>query len=64
MKKHVALIGGITGAVGSALARELCSRNNWEVNGLSRNAPTRPIEGVNYSQLVRIIHYFYLNYYH
>ena len=51
MNKHVALIGGITGAVGSALARELCSRNNWEVHGLSRNAPTRPIEGVNYGQL-------------
>ena len=51
MSKKIALIGGITGAVGSALARELCSRENWEVNGISRNASGWPIEGVNYVQM-------------
>ena len=44
MNKHVALIAGITGAVGSALARELSSRDEWIVFGLSRNPPSVPID--------------------
>ena len=51
MNKHVALIAGITGAVGSALARELSSRDEWIVFGLSRNPPSSPINGVEYRQI-------------
>ena len=51
MSKHVALIAGITGAVGSALARELSSRDEWIVFGLSRNPPSLPINGVEYRQI-------------
>ena len=51
MKQHIALIGGVTGTVGSALARELSARKDWKVCGVSRPAPVQPIEGVNYLQL-------------
>ena len=51
MNKHVALIAGITGAVGSALAKELSSRDEWVVFGLSRNPPSAPINGVEYRQI-------------
>ena len=45
-----AVIAGMTGAVGSAIARELASTGGWTVAGLSRNAPTDPIDGVEYVQ--------------
>lgn len=43
-----AVIAGVTGAVGSAIARELASSGEWAVAGLSRNPPRDPIAGVEY----------------
>ena len=43
-----AVIAGVTGAVGSALARELASSGDWPIAGLSRNGPKHPITGVEY----------------
>ena len=43
-----AVIAGVTGAVGSAVARELASSGNWAITGLSRNPPKIPIAGVEY----------------
>ena len=37
--RHTALIAGYTGAVGSALARELAGRGEWRVYGLARRPP-------------------------
>ena len=46
-----AVIAGVTGAVGSAIARELASSGDWTVTGLSRNPPKSPIAGVEYVSL-------------
>lgn len=46
-----ALIAGVTGAIGSALARELVGRDDWQVYGLSRSASSSPIDGVEYCQV-------------
>ena len=43
-----AVVAGVTGAVGSAIARELASSGDWTIAGLSRNPPTDPIAGVEY----------------
>ena len=43
-----AIIAGVTGAVGSAVARELASSGDRRVVGLSRNPPERPAAGVEY----------------
>ena len=43
-----AVIAGVTGAVGSAVARELASSGGWAIAGLSRNPPKSPIAGVEY----------------
>ena len=51
MKQYVALIGGASGAVGTALARELSLRKEWKVYGFARRAPEIILEGVNYFQL-------------
>ena len=48
MTKNIALIAGVTGAIGSALARELGPRNDWDVYGVSRNAPAAKVDGVHY----------------
>ena len=48
MKPYKALIAGVTGAVGGALARELCSQSQWTVLGLARRAPATAIAGVTY----------------
>ena len=49
--KHTALITGITGVVGGALARELSSKDGWKVLGVSRRTPALPLHGVEYLQL-------------
>ena len=51
MPTKIALIAGATGAIGSALAKELCSDYDWTVYGLSRNKPTQAINGVRYLQV-------------
>ena len=51
MAHHVALIAGVSGAVGSALARELSSKAEWSVYGIARRAPTTPLTGVTYLQV-------------
>ena len=51
MKQYVALIGGVSGTVGSALARELSSKKEWKVYGFARKVPETILEGVNYFQL-------------
>lgn len=43
-----AVIAGVTGAVGSAIARELASSGDWNIAGLSRNPPKNPIADVEY----------------
>ena len=40
--RYTALIAGYTGAVGSALARELAGRAEWRVYGLARRRPPDP----------------------
>lgn len=39
MAKHTALIAGVTGVVGRALARTLAARPDWSVIGLARRVP-------------------------
>lgn len=51
MATRVALIAGATGAIGSAIVRELSNRPDWKVYGISRNAPQSPITDVDYIQL-------------
>lgn len=48
MSARVALIAGVTGAVGGALAGELANRSDWSVYGLSRTPPRTAIDGVQY----------------
>ena len=43
-----AVIAGVTGAVGGAVARELASSGDWTVAGLSRSPPKSPVAGVEY----------------
>ena len=43
-----AVVAGVTGAVGSAIARELASSGDWTIAGLSRNPPKDPIAGVEH----------------
>ena len=43
-----AVVAGVTGAVGSAIARELASSGDWTIVGLSRSPPKDPIAGVEY----------------
>ena len=43
---YTALIAGYTGAVGSALARELAARADWRVYGLSRRSSVADLPGV------------------
>ena len=43
-----AVIAGVTGAVGSAVARELASSGDRAIAGLSRNPPRNPVAGVEY----------------
>lgn len=43
-----AVIAGATGAVGSAIARELGASGDWTIAGLSRNPPKSPVAGVEY----------------
>lgn len=47
---NVALIAGVTGTVGSALAAQLARGGHWSVCGISRRPPRRPLEGVTYLQ--------------
>ena len=51
MTAYVGLIAGATGAIGSALARELGPREDWTVYGASRRRPDDPVEGVHYLSL-------------
>lgn len=53
MTKYVALIAGVSGAVGSALARELTSRKRkaWSVYGIARKPPKTTLDAVTYLQL-------------
>ena len=48
MAKYTALIAGVTGAIGSAVARELSAHADWHVFGLSRKPPERRVDGVEY----------------
>jgi nucleoside-diphosphate-sugar epimerase len=50
MSSNIALIAGATGAVGSALARQLARAEGWKVLGISRRAPRLGVEGVSYIQ--------------
>jgi len=50
MPKYKALIAGVTGAVGGALARQLAGDPDWQVVGLSRRAAAQPLDGVTYMQ--------------
>ena len=49
--KFVALIAGVSGAVGSTLARELASKEEWTVYGIARRPPTTSFDGVTYFQI-------------
>ena len=51
MKQYVALIGGVSGTVSTALSRELSLRKDWKVYGFARRAPEIILEGVSYFQL-------------
>lgn len=51
MQTLSALIAGVTGAVGRALARELASSGEWRILGLSRTPPANPVTGVRYLQI-------------
>ena len=48
MTKMIALIAGATGAIGSAVARELAPKAEWTVYGISRNKPSAPVDDVEY----------------
>ena len=43
-----AIVAGVTGAVGGAIAHELASSGDWTVIGLSRNPPESPMDGVEH----------------
>lgn len=43
MASHCALIAGVSGVVGRALARHLAAHNDWEVIGVARRAPPGPL---------------------
>ncbi len=51
MSARRALIAGVTGAIGAAVARELAQRDDWRVTGLSRRASPSPIAGVDHRQV-------------
>jgi len=51
MNENVAIIAGSSGTVGNALAREISSRHDWKVYGLSRRDPQHKLEGVDYFQM-------------
>lgn len=74
MSSHVALIAGVTGVVGGALAKQLAGTGDWTVIGISRRAPRNAVRGVSYlhaelgdpaacAQVLRpcppVTHYFY-----
>lgn len=46
----VALIAGVSGAVGTALARELSENRGWRVYGVARHLPQHPLPAVEYVQ--------------
>ncbi|NKC14490.1 MAG: NAD-dependent epimerase/dehydratase family protein [Gammaproteobacteria bacterium] len=46
-----AVIAGVTGAVGSAIGRQLTRNRNIPVVGLARNPPSGPIRGIDYVQI-------------
>lgn len=48
--KYKALIAGVTGAIGGALARQLADSEQWQVVGLSRRNPAQPLANVIYLQ--------------
>ncbi|OED44374.1 hypothetical protein AB833_01705 [Chromatiales bacterium (ex Bugula neritina AB1)] len=49
-KEHTALVAGVTGAIGAAVAHELSQNQNRTVYGLSRNPPSSPLPEVSYLQ--------------
>ncbi len=51
MSARRALIAGVTGAIGSAVALELARRDDWTVVGLSRRASPSPLAGVDYRRV-------------
>ena len=48
MSSNIALIAGITGTVGGALAKQLAGSGAWRVMGISRRRPSVAIEDVSY----------------
>ena len=50
MAPNNALIAGVTGTVGGALARHLAKSGKWTVAGIARRKPKRPVRGVTYVQ--------------
>ena len=50
MTKPVALIAGVSGAVGTALARELSEMQHWQVHGVARRKPDTVLTNVSYLQ--------------
>ena len=51
MPEKIALIAGVSGAIGSALAKQLAGAPEWTVYGISRRPPTNPLDNVNYLQV-------------
>lgn len=52
MTEHIALIAGVSGAVGAAIARELATRPEWQkIYGLARREPRTPINRVTTLQI-------------
>jgi len=47
-RHKTALIAGVTGAIGTAVARELVQHEDWTVYGLSRHAAPSAVTGVHY----------------
>ena len=43
-----AVVAGVTGAVGGAIARELATSGDWAIVGMSRNPPKSPLAGVEH----------------
>ena len=50
MASNVALIAGVTGVVGGALAQRLAGSGEWTVIGISRRPPRLAVRGVSYLQ--------------
>ena len=48
MHPRSALIAGVTGTVGGALASHLAGSGGWAVAGISRRPPKQPVRGVTY----------------